>query len=122
MTAQPKTPKTPRQWRRQPVTVRELVEALKRFDLDLPVVVDGYEDGYDSLTAESIDVIAIVPDVAKADRGWLGDHQRPEAISDHASVDTGWGGEPANSYTFDALAAATVLALALSRGDKAPRH
>ena len=104
------------------MTVRELVEALKRLDLDLPVVVDGYEDGYDSLTADNIDVIAIVPDVAKADRVWLGDHQRPEAVSGHGSVDTGWGGEPANSYTLDAPATATVLALVLSRVDKAPRH
>ena len=41
----PSAPKPPRRWRRPPVTVGALVEALKRHDPDMPVVVDGYESG-----------------------------------------------------------------------------
>ena len=121
MTEHTEAPKPLRQWRRQPMTVGELIDALKRHDPDMPVVVDGYENGYDSLTADSIDVAAIVPDAAKADEPWLGDHQRPEALPVDAGVDGGWGAVLADSYTADASVAASVRALLLSRGDKTPR-
>ena len=118
MTEQPDASKPPRRWRRPPVTVGELIDTLKRHDPDMAVVVDGYEDGYDSLTADSIAEVAIVPDAAKADLvGIVGDHQRPENLPD-AGDDTRWGGEWAHSYNADARATAPVLALVLSRRDK----
>ena len=111
-----------RRWRRPPVTVGELIEALGRHDPDMPVVVDGYEDGYDSLTADSIAVVAVVPDAVKTDWiGDVGDHQRPEHLGE-AGSDTGWGGELARPYHRDARATAPVTVLVLSRSDQKPRH
>ena len=118
MTEQPDASKPPRRWRRPPVTVGELIDTLKRHDPDMAVVVVGYEDGYDSLTADSIAEVAIVPDAAKADLfAIVGDHQRPENLPD-AVDDTRWGGEWAHSYNADARATAPVLVLVLSRRDK----
>ena len=115
MTEQSDAPKPPAGWRRPPVTVGELIDALKRHDPHMPVVVDGYEDGYDSLTADSIAVVAIVPDAARADLTRIvGDHQRPENLPE-AGTDTSWGGEWAHSYTADAKTKAPVMALVLSR-------
>ena len=74
----PSAPKPPRR-RRPPVTVGALIEALKRHDPDMPVVVDGYESGYDSLIADNIAVIAIAPDVAKAVGGGEGEGRFPPA-------------------------------------------
>lgn len=117
MTEHPDPSKPPRTWRRPPVTVGELIDTLKGYDPDMPVVVDGYEDGYDSLTADSITEVAIVADAAKADMTRIvGDHQRPEKLPE-AGDDTGWGGEWAQPYTADARTSAAVRALVLSRRD-----
>lgn len=122
MTERLNTAKPPRRWRRPPLTVGELIEALGRHDPDMPVVVDGYEDGYDSLTADSIAVIAVVPDAVKIDWiGYVGDHQRPEQLGE-ADSDTGWGGEMARPYHRDARATAPVMVLMLSRTDKKQHH
>ena len=84
----------------------------------MPVVVDGY----DSLCANSIAVIAVVPDAVKADLiGVVGDHQRPEQLGE-AGSDTGWGGELARPYHRDARATAPVTALVLTRSDKQHHH
>ena len=110
--------KPPTRWRRQPVTVGELIDTLKGYDPDMRVVVDGYEDGYDSLTADSITEVAIVADAAKTDRSEIvGDHQNPEKLSE-AGDDTGWGGEWTQPYTADAAATAPLRALLLSRRGK----
>ena len=115
MSEQINAPKPPHQWRHPPLTVGELIDTLKRHDSDMPVVVNGYEEGYDSLTADSIAVISIVPDAAKADLGGIvGDHERPEELPD-AGTDEGWGGELARSYRADAKATAPVTALLLCR-------
>ena len=115
MSQQLNAPKPPHQWRHPPLTVGELIDALKRHDPDLPVVVNGYEEGYDSLTADSTAVISIVPDAAKADLGGIvGDHERPEKLPE-AGADEGWGGEWARSYRADAKATAPVMALLLCR-------
>ena len=122
MTERLNTPKPPRRWRRPPVTVGELIEALGRHDPDMPVVVDGYEDGYDSLTVDSIAVISVVPDASKTDLiGVVGDHQRPEHLP-VAGTDTGWGGELARSYDRDARARAPVMVLVLPRSDRQHHH
>ena len=115
MTGQHNTPTPPHQWRRPPLTVGELIDALKGHDPDMPIVVNGYEEGYDSLTADSIAEVSIVPDAAKADLGGIvGDHERPEKLPD-ADADEGWGGELARSYRADAKATAPVVALLLCR-------
>ena len=78
MTPQAEPSESALKWRRPPVTVAELIEALSDCDAAMPVVVDGYEGGYDSLTADNISVIAIDPDVVKPEfRSWMGDHERP---------------------------------------------
>lgn len=103
------------------MTVGELIDTLKGYDPDMPVVVDGYEDGYDSLTADSIAEVAIVVDAAKADMTEIvGDHQSPENLPE-ADGGTGWGGERAHPYTTDATATTPVRALVLSRRDNNPR-
>lgn len=117
MTEHPGGSKPPRTWRQPPVTVGELIDTLKGHDPDMPVVVDGYENGYDSLTADSINEVAIVADAAKADMTEIvGDHQHPEKLPE-AGDDTSWGGERAQPYTADATATAPVRALLLSRRD-----
>ena len=117
MTEHPDGSKPPQTWRRQPVTVGELIDTLKGYDPRMPVVVDGYEDGYDSLTADSITEVAIVADAAKTDRSEIvGDHQHPEKLPETGD-DTGWGGEWAQLYTAAAGASAPVRALLLSRRD-----
>ena len=117
MTEHPAPSKPPASWRRPAVTVGEMIDTLKHHDPRMPVVVDGYEDGYDSLTADSITEVAIVADAAKADMTEIvGDHQRPEKLPE-AGDDTGWGGEWAQPYTADARASAAVRALLLSRRD-----
>ncbi len=81
------------------MTVGELIDTLKRHDPDMAVVVDGYEAGYDSLTADNITEVAIIADAAKAHRRHIvGDHQRPEKLPE-AGGGTGWGGEQAHPYT-----------------------
>ena len=122
MTEHPNPSKPPARWRRPPVTVGELIDTLKHRDPRMPVVVDGYEDGYDSLTIGGITEVAIVADAAKADRSEIvGDHQNPEKLPEAGTdTDPGWGGEWAQPYTADARASAAVRALLLSRRDHQP--
>ena len=53
------------------MTVAELMERLKAFDPDLPVVVAGYEEGYNDLSS-----VAPVRMLPEADTRWYcGAHQ-----------------------------------------------
>lgn len=101
-------------------TVGELIEVLADCDAAMPVVVDGYEGGYDSLTADNISVIAIDPDVVKPEcRSEMGDHQRREAYGrSSARRGTGWGDESTYPYIADPPGVVTTPVLVLSRGDK----
>lgn len=120
MTPQPKPSEPAPKWRRPPVTVAELIKALADHDAAMPVVVDGYESGYDSLTADNISVIAINPDVVKPEfRPWMGDHERSDT-HERASRTTGagWGGEHSHPYIADPSGVVTMPVLLLSRGDK----
>ena len=105
-------PKTLRECRRQPITVGALMEALAAFDADMPVIVDGYEGGYDSLTTDNVLAITIAPDVVKSDQWWYGDHERSDVSSSPSSEDTA-------PYSADPSSVAPLAALLLSRGDKA---
>lgn len=62
------------------MTVTELIDALKKCDPDMRVVVKGYERGFDDIRC--LEVIEISLD-AERDSGVYGDHQRPE----HAAGD-----------------------------------
>lgn len=120
MTPQPKPPEPAPKWRRPPVTVAELIEALADYDAAMPVVVDGYESGYDSLTAGNISVISINPDVVKSEfRSWMGDHERSDTHErSSATTGAGWGGGEFYPYIADSSGVATTPVLLLSRGDK----
>ena len=54
------------------MTVKELVEYLRKYPDDLRVVVNGYEDGFDDLSPERISVIKIQLDTQIHD--WEGQH------------------------------------------------
>ena len=41
------------------MTVEELIRLLAKYALDLRVVVDGYEDGYDDLSPEQLRLVKI---------------------------------------------------------------
>ena len=120
MTLQAEPSESALKWRRRPVTVAELIEALSDCDAAMPVVVDGYEGGYDSLTADNISVIAMDPDVVKPEfRSWMGDHERAGSYGrSSARSDAGWGGESSNPYIADPSGVVTMPVLLLSRGDK----
>ena len=124
MTSQPDPSEPALRWRRPPVTAAELIEALADYDAAMPVVVDGYESGYDSLTADNISVIAIVPDVVNHEfRSWMGDHERSDT-HERASTTTGrrWGSGAFYPYIADSSGAVTMPVLLLSRGDKERDH
>lgn len=112
------TPIRSRRWRRQALTVGELMTALSGHDAAMPVIVDGYEDGFDSLTLENILVIDIAIDVNDPDLPWLGDHDN--ASGEHVLVEGGdeWGGRTTDARTEGTAAAAEGPALLLSRGVK----
>ena len=54
------------------MTIKALVELLRKYPDDLRVVVNGYEDGYDDLSLERISVIKIQLDTQIHD--WEGQH------------------------------------------------
>ena len=54
------------------MTVDELIQVLEEYPPDLRVVVNGYEDGYDDLTAEQVAVAKIALDTGK--HSWEGKH------------------------------------------------
>ena len=54
------------------MTVKELVELLRKYPGDLRIVVNGYEEGYDDLSLERISVIKIQLDTQIHD--WEGQH------------------------------------------------
>ena len=54
------------------MTVKELVKLLGKYPDDLPVVVNGHEDGYDDLSPERISVIKTQLDTQIYD--WEGQH------------------------------------------------
>ena len=54
------------------MTMKELVELLRKYPDDLRVVVNGYEDGFDDLSPERISVIKIQLDTQIHD--WEGQH------------------------------------------------
>lgn len=58
------------------MTVDELVECLQRFPGGLRVVVNGYEEGYDDLSAEQVTCTRIGLNTGK--RHWEGVHGHPD--------------------------------------------
>ena len=55
------------------MTVEELVQVLQDYPADMPVVVDGYEEGYDDLEQDLISVKEIRLDVDN--EWWEGRHR-----------------------------------------------
>ena len=78
-------PYSQRRWK---MTVKELAELLGKYPDDLRVVVNGYEDGYDGLSAERISVIKIQLDTQIHD--WEDQHSdfcgSEKEISDDAEI------------------------------------
>lgn len=61
--------------------VKELIEALARLNQDAPVVVDGYEGGYDDPVVK---VGPVVIDTYPGD--WEGKHSTPQEWHDESKV------------------------------------
>ena len=70
------------------MTVKELVELLRKYPDDLRVVVNGYEDGFDDVSPERISVIKIQLDTQTYD--WEGQHSdfhgSETEITDNAKI------------------------------------
>jgi len=60
------------------MTISELIETLKTHPGDLRVVVDGYEDGYDDLSARQISNVRIALNTGTQE--WIGQHLDPRDI------------------------------------------
>ena len=75
------------------MTVAELISVLEEHDPSLRVVVDGYEGGYDDLSAEQVERIPLCLDVGRS--AWEGRHDRPDLIV---------GGAPKDAETTRAVA------------------
>ena len=54
------------------MNVRELIEVLGEYPVEMRVVVQGYEDGYDDLSPEQLSRVKIVLDAGK--ERWEGKH------------------------------------------------
>lgn len=55
------------------MTVRDLIEHLERYPGDKRVVVNGYEEGYDDLSPDQIDVVNIA--LNTGENSWEGQHR-----------------------------------------------
>ena len=55
-------------------TVKELIEILKQMPADLPVLVNGYESGFDNFYNPSIKTLKYVPEV----KYWDGEFQQSD--------------------------------------------
>ena len=86
------------------MTVSELCELLANYPQDLPVMVDGYEGGFDDVAANQVAIQDIQLDVNKF---WFyGRHDTPEEPRPPTKWDMG---EPPNRY------GPTISALVISR-------
>lgn len=61
------------------MTVAELTGLLAAYPPDLRVVVDGYEDGYDDLSPEMLQVVRVGLNTGK--RRWEGQHDDARNLS-----------------------------------------
>ena len=66
------------------MTVRELREYLSRFHEDMPVVVCGYEYGFDDVLPEKTGKVEIVVDQFKDGPDYYGQHGHAFFGSDHS--------------------------------------
>ena len=66
------------------MTVDELVECLQRLPGNLRVVVNGYEEGYDDLTAEQITRVEIGLSTGK--HYWEGAHGHPDDAEESTDI------------------------------------
>ncbi|MBW5290195.1 MAG: hypothetical protein Rsou_1983 [Candidatus Ruthia sp. Asou_11_S2] len=64
-------------------TVEKLIESLKQFPQDLPVLVSGYEDGFENLlTPEKINL-----EYKAENQYWSGEFQETEQKNTKTSID-----------------------------------
>lgn len=66
------------------MTVEELIAILQEHPSELRVVVNGYEDGYDDLTPEQIDVISIALNTDGEE--WQGVHSDADGTEEQVRV------------------------------------
>lgn len=57
----------------QPLTVKGLIEELTKFPPDIPVVVDGYEEGFEQLDTDRLSTISMRHKPDHAD--WEGEYE-----------------------------------------------
>ena len=62
------------------MTIGELIQILESYPLDMRVVVDGYEEGYDDLSPEQISVMRILLNTGT--EAWQGRHGDPRDLSE----------------------------------------
>ena len=68
------------------MTIGELVRLLETYPLDMRVVVDGYEEGYDDLSPEQVSVVKV--ELNTGTQAWQGrhgvPHDRPDRLQAHS--------------------------------------
>ena len=67
------------------MTIKELGSLLGSYPLDLRVVVNGYEGGYDDLAPEQVSVIKIALGTGKY--RWEGRHGETKSLTDATGVE-----------------------------------
>ena len=64
------------------MTVRDMIKLLGHYPEDMPVVVNGYEQGYDDLSPSQIEVIPVVLNTGS--HQWEGKHGDPDDVGKDA--------------------------------------
>ena len=59
------------------MTVQELIRVLRTYPVDMRVVVNGYEDGFDDVSPERIAVVKV--QLNRGMKDWQGRHMEPAA-------------------------------------------
>lgn len=67
------------------MTIEELIRLLESYSPDMRVVVNGYEEGYDDLSPEQVNVVKIELDTGT--REWEGQHGEYEGSGDNRLSD-----------------------------------
>ena len=70
------------------MTIGELIQILESYPLDMRVVVNGYEEGYDDLSPEQVFVVKI--ELNTGTQVWQGRHgdprDQPDRLQDHTQA------------------------------------
>ena len=67
------------------MTVQDLIRILRTYPADMPVVVNGYEDGFDDVSPEGIAVVKV--QLNRGTKDWQGRHLEPATQTEEMPAD-----------------------------------